>query len=139
MILCPAFVNEGFPDLDEGFLDGAIAIVRKHGGVIIADEVQPGFGRVGTHFWGHQKAGFAPDIVTMGKPVGNGEVGPVFARIWQWYLGFRQRMNRVTSDIAGAAGDKHSHEFTHLAIYRPDASRDAVNSGFRRRRTGHYD
>jgi 4-aminobutyrate aminotransferase-like enzyme len=72
MILCPAFVNEGFPDLHQGFLDHAIAVVRRHGGVIIADEVQPGFGRLGTHFWGHQKAGFAPDIVTMGKPMGNG-------------------------------------------------------------------
>ena len=55
------------------------------------------------------------------------------------FAGFHQRMNRVTSDIAGAAGDKHSHEFTHLPMYRPDASRDAVKSGFRRRRTGHYD
>ena len=55
------------------------------------------------------------------------------------FAGFRQRMNRVTSDIAGAAGDKHSHELTHLPIYRRDASRDAVKSGFRRRRTGHYD
>jgi 4-aminobutyrate aminotransferase-like enzyme len=34
--------------------------------------LQPGFGRIGTHFWGHQKAGFTPDIVTMGKPMGNG-------------------------------------------------------------------
>ena len=72
MIICPAFVNEGFPDLPAGFLDGAIAAVRKAGGVIIADEVQPGFGRLGSHFWGHQKAGFAPDIATMGKPMGNG-------------------------------------------------------------------
>jgi 4-aminobutyrate aminotransferase-like enzyme len=72
MILCPAFVNEGFPNLHPGFLDEAIAVVRGHGGIIIADEVQPGFGRIGTHFWGHQKMGFAPDIVTMGKPMGNG-------------------------------------------------------------------
>ena len=72
IILCPAFVNEGFPDLHPGFLDEALAIVRKHGGVVIADEVQPGFGRIGSHFWGHQKAGFEPDIVTMGKPMGNG-------------------------------------------------------------------
>jgi 4-aminobutyrate aminotransferase-like enzyme len=34
--------------------------------------VQPGFGRMGTHFWGHQMAGFSPDIATMGKPMGNG-------------------------------------------------------------------
>lgn len=72
MIICPTFVNEGFPDLAAGFLDGAIAAIRKAGGVIIADEVQPGFGRIGTHFWGHQKAGFTPDIATMGKPMGNG-------------------------------------------------------------------
>lgn len=69
MILCPFFVNEGFPNLPPGFLDGAIAAVRNHGGVIIADEVQPGFGRLGSHFWGHQRAGFAPEIVTMGKPM----------------------------------------------------------------------
>ena len=55
------------------------------------------------------------------------------------FAGFSQRMNRVTSNIAGAAGDKHSHEFTHLPDYRLNASRDAVKSGFRRRRTGHYD
>ena len=72
MIICPTFVNEGFPDLARGFLDAAIAAVRKHGGVIIADEVQPGFGRTGDTFWGHQAAGFVPDIVTMGKPMGNG-------------------------------------------------------------------
>jgi 4-aminobutyrate aminotransferase-like enzyme len=72
MIICPTFVNEGFPDLHAGFLDRAIAAVRKAGGLIISDEVQPGFGRTGTHFWGHQKAGFTPDIATMGKPMGNG-------------------------------------------------------------------
>ncbi len=72
IIVCPSFVNEGFPDLHSGFLDGAITAVRKAGGVIIADEVQPGFGRIGSHFWGHEKAGFMPDIVTMGKPMGNG-------------------------------------------------------------------
>lgn len=48
--------------------------VRKAGGIFIADEVQVGFGRVGTHFWAFQLQGedFVPDIVTMGKPIGNG-------------------------------------------------------------------
>ena len=41
-------------------------------GVCIADEVQTGFGRVGSHFWGFQTQGVVPDIVTMGKPAGNG-------------------------------------------------------------------
>jgi 4-aminobutyrate aminotransferase-like enzyme len=72
IILDPFFVNEGFPDLPPGWLDPALAVVRAHGGLVIADEVQPGFGRIGSHFWGHQRAGFAPDIVTMGKPMGNG-------------------------------------------------------------------
>lgn len=72
LILCPFFANEGFPDLPQGWLDPVQAVVRKAGGVIIADEVQPGFGRVGTHFWGHQKIGLKPDIVTMGKPMANG-------------------------------------------------------------------
>lgn len=48
--------------------------VRKAGGLFIADEVQVGFGRVGAHFWAFQLQGedFVPDIVTMGKPIGNG-------------------------------------------------------------------
>lgn len=48
--------------------------VRKAGGIFIADEVQVGFGRVGSHFWAFQLQGedFVPDIVTMGKPIGNG-------------------------------------------------------------------
>jgi 4-aminobutyrate aminotransferase-like enzyme len=72
IILCPAFLNEGFPMLDKGWLDPAAAIVRKAGGLFIADEVQPGFGRTGEAFWGHQRIGVQPDIVTMGKPMGNG-------------------------------------------------------------------
>lgn len=48
--------------------------VHKAGGVFIADEIQVGFGRVGKHFWAFQLQGedFIPDIVTMGKPIGNG-------------------------------------------------------------------
>jgi len=72
LFICPFFANEGFPDLPKGFLDKAIAAVRKAGGVIVADEVQPGFGRTGTHWWGHEKIGFVPEIVTIGKPMGNG-------------------------------------------------------------------
>jgi 4-aminobutyrate aminotransferase-like enzyme len=90
MIVCPFFVNEGFPDLGPGFLDPAIAVIRSFGGVIIADEVQPGFGRIGTHFWGHQKAGFAPDIVTMGKPMGNGHPVAAVATSFDIISAFRK-------------------------------------------------
>ncbi len=72
LVLCPFFANEGFPDLPPGWLDPVQAVVRRAGGVIIADEVQPGFGRLGSHFWGHQRIGLKPDIVTMGKPMANG-------------------------------------------------------------------
>src|SRR5262249_16014319 len=56
----------------EGFLAESYRHVRAAGGVCIADEVQVGFGRVGTHFWGFETQGVVPDIVTMGKPIGNG-------------------------------------------------------------------
>lgn len=72
LIICPYFANEGFPTLERGFMDRAIAAVRCAGGLIIADEVQPGFGRIGSDWWGHEKLGFAPDIVTVGKPMANG-------------------------------------------------------------------
>ena len=47
-------------------------IVRKHGGLCIADEVQTGFGRTGTAFWGFENWGVTPDLVTMAKGIGNG-------------------------------------------------------------------
>jgi 4-aminobutyrate aminotransferase-like enzyme len=58
--------------LPEGYLAGAYHAVREAGGVCIADEVQVGMGRSGTHFWAFETQGVVPDIVTMGKPVGNG-------------------------------------------------------------------
>ncbi|GAB4459781.1 MAG: hypothetical protein Kow0031_39620 [Anaerolineae bacterium] len=58
--------------LPPGYLPAAYAHVRAAGGVCIADEVQVGFGRVGTHFWGFETQGVTPDIVTLGKPIGNG-------------------------------------------------------------------
>lgn len=82
LIIDPFFANEGFPDLPPGFLDRTVSAVRKAGGLVIADEVQPGFGRTGSHMWGHQRAGFVPDIVTLGKPMANGHpVGGVVANI----------------------------------------------------------
>jgi 4-aminobutyrate aminotransferase-like enzyme/Ser/Thr protein kinase RdoA (MazF antagonist) len=58
--------------LPDGYLREVYKRVRAAGGVCIADEVQVGFGRVGTHFWGFETQGVVPDIVTMGKPIGNG-------------------------------------------------------------------
>jgi len=58
-----------FPD---GYLKEAYAQARAAGGLCIADEVQAGFGRTGTHFWGFETQGVTPDIVTMAKGIGNG-------------------------------------------------------------------
>jgi 4-aminobutyrate aminotransferase-like enzyme/Ser/Thr protein kinase RdoA (MazF antagonist) len=58
--------------LPEGYLDAAYRAVRAAGGICIADEVQVGFGRAGTHFWAFETQGVVPDIVTMGKSIGNG-------------------------------------------------------------------
>ena len=58
--------------LPEGYLAAVYAHVRAAGGLCIADEVQVGFGRVGDAFWGFELQGVIPDIVVMGKPIGNG-------------------------------------------------------------------
>ena len=58
--------------LPPSFLSDAFKLVQRAGGVCIADEVQIGFGRVGSHFWGFETHNVVPDIVTMGKPMGNG-------------------------------------------------------------------
>ncbi len=71
MLVCPILANEGLPDIPEGFMPRAAELIRKAGGLFIADEVQAGFCRTG-HWWGHEATGFIPDIVTMGKPMGSG-------------------------------------------------------------------
>lgn len=73
-----AFIAESLPScggqivLPPNYLREVYRYVRAAGGVCIADEVQTGFGRVGTHFWGFETQEVVPDIVTMGKPIGNG-------------------------------------------------------------------
>jgi len=58
-----------FPD---GYLAKVYSAVRHAGGVCISDEVQTGYGRIGTHFWGFESCRVIPDIVVLGKPIGNG-------------------------------------------------------------------
>jgi 4-aminobutyrate aminotransferase-like enzyme len=71
LIVCPIFANEGLPDAPSGFMARAAARVRAVGGLVIADEVQAGYGRTG-RWWGSGVAGFTPDIVVTGKPMGAG-------------------------------------------------------------------
>lgn len=71
MILCSILANEGLPEIPDGFMARAAALVRRKGGVVIADEVQAGYCRTG-HWNGADVTGFDADIVVNGKPMGNG-------------------------------------------------------------------
>lgn len=71
MLMCSIFANEGLPNVPRNFMARVAEKVRAAGGLVIADEVQAGFRRTG-HWWGYEATGFEPDIVTMGKPMGNG-------------------------------------------------------------------
>lgn len=62
----------GFVEFPRGYLKRVYKHIRAAGGVCIADEVQTGFGRTGTHYWGFETQGVIPDIVTMAKGIGNG-------------------------------------------------------------------
>jgi len=80
LLVCPYFLNEGFPDNPDGWLKPVAEVVRRAGGLLICDEVQSGFGRTGTHLWAHEKMGVVPDIMVLGKPMANGHpVGGVIA------------------------------------------------------------
>lgn len=75
------FSSDGVLPGEAGFLKEAIDVVHKNGGIFIADEVQPGFVRTGESFWGFGRHGLIPDVVTTGKPMGNGiPVSGLFAR-----------------------------------------------------------
>ena len=75
--LC-GFIAESMPSvagqivLPDGYLGRVYEAVRAAGGVCIADEVQTGYGRIGTHFYAFEKYGVVPDVVVLGKPIGNG-------------------------------------------------------------------
>ncbi|WP_241623623.1 aspartate aminotransferase family protein [Rosenbergiella epipactidis] len=75
------FSSDGVLPNPPGFLKAAIDVVHQNGGIFIADEVQPGFARTGDTFWGFARHGVVPDIITTGKPMGNGiPVSALFAK-----------------------------------------------------------
>ena len=73
LIVDSLFTSDGILPEPAGLLKGAVEAIKRAGGIFIADEVQPGFGRTGEHMWGFQRHGVIPDIVTLGKPMGNGQ------------------------------------------------------------------
>jgi 4-aminobutyrate aminotransferase-like enzyme len=72
LIVDTIFSSDGVYADPPGFLTGAVQAIRAAGGLFIADEVQPGFGRLGDTMWGFQRHGVVPDLVSLGKPMGNG-------------------------------------------------------------------
>jgi 4-aminobutyrate aminotransferase-like enzyme len=72
LIVDTIFTSDGVAADPIGFLKPAVEAIRKAGGLFIADEVQPGFGRTGSGLWCFARHGIIPDIVTLGKPMGNG-------------------------------------------------------------------
>ena len=73
LIVDSLFTSDGILPEPAGLLKGAVDAIKRAGGLFVADEVQSGFGRTGEHLWGFQRHGVVPDIVTMGKPMGNGQ------------------------------------------------------------------
>lgn len=72
LLLDTIFSSDGVIAEPRGFLQAAAQAMRAAGGLFIADEVQAGLGRLGESMWGFQRHGVVPDLVTMGKPMGNG-------------------------------------------------------------------
>lgn len=100
-----------------GYLARCYEAVRRNGGVCIADEVQTGFARTGTHFWMFQRHGVVPDIVTFGKPMGNGY--PVAAVVCR----------REVAESFGASGIEYFNTYggNSMACAVAEAVLDTIN------------
>ena len=118
--------------LAKGYLQHIYPAIREHGGVCISDEVQTGFGRLGSHFWGFELHGVVPDIVILGKPIANGhpmgaivttsDIAASFETGMEFFSSFGG--NPVSCRIAEAVLDvieseqlqKNAHEVGHYMI-----------------------
>jgi 4-aminobutyrate aminotransferase-like enzyme/Ser/Thr protein kinase RdoA (MazF antagonist) len=108
LMLDSVFSSDGIFTVSPGLLAGAYAGARAAGALCVADEVQAGFGRVGTAFWGFAQDDVVPDVVTLGKPMGNGhplgavvttaEIAATFAERCHFFSTF------AGSPVAAAAG-----------------------------------
>ncbi len=108
LIFDSIFSSDGVFADPPGLLGPAVKAARKAGGLVIADEVQPGFGRTGKHMWGFQRHRIAPDMVTMGKPMGNGYPIGAVAASPALFKAFTDRVGYFNtfggSPVAAAAG-----------------------------------
>ncbi|WP_019091560.1 aspartate aminotransferase family protein [Komagataeibacter europaeus] len=72
LVVDTLFSSDGIFSDPAGFLAPAVEAAHEAGALFLADEVQPGFGRTGSHMWGFERHGIVPDMISMGKPMGNG-------------------------------------------------------------------
>ncbi len=125
IMLCSILANEGLPTVPGDWFDQAVAMVREAGGLIIADEVQAGFGRSG-RWWGYDTMGFVPDIVCMGKPMGNGMPISAMAASNDLITAFRRRHRYfntfASSPLQAAAGMAVLDEITDRGLVDQVAS-----------------
>ena len=98
MLVDSGFTSDGILTPPPAYLQDAVRRWREAGGLFVADEVQSGFGRPGSHLWGFDVHGVVPDVVTLGKPMGNGhpvaavitraDIVDRFARETEWFSTF---------------------------------------------------
>jgi 4-aminobutyrate aminotransferase-like enzyme len=102
------FCSDGVFPPDDGVMGDGLARFRAAGGICIADEVQPGLGRTGEGWWGFERMGIVPDVVTLGKPLGNGyPIGAVVTRreIAEAFFATGRYFNTFAGNpVASAAG-----------------------------------
>ena len=127
------FSSNGVLTAPPGYLSGAYRSIRAAGGLAVADEVQSGLCRLGDHYWGFQDSGVVPDIVTMGKPLGDGhplaavvttpEIAEAFARRYGYFNTFGG--NPVSAAVGLAVLDVIEEEGILARVHRVGARLDA--------------
>ena len=131
LMLCSILANEGLPNVPQGWFVEATQMVRDAGGLVIADEVQAGFARSG-NWWGYDTSGFVPDIVCMGKPMGNGLPVSGVAASNEMITTFRRKHRYfntfAASPVQAAAGMAVIDEITDRGLV---ASVETIGSGLR--------
>jgi 4-aminobutyrate aminotransferase-like enzyme len=129
LMLCSILANEGLPNVPQRWFVEATQMVRDAGGLVIADEVQAGFARSG-NWWGYDTSGFVPDIVCMGKPMGNGLPVSGVAASNEMITTFRRKHRYfntfAASPVQAAAGMAVIDEITDRGLV---ASVETIGSG----------
>ena len=121
IMLCSILANEGLPNPPARWFAEATAMVADAGGLVIADEVQAGFARSGS-WWGYETSNFTPDVVCMGKPMGNGFPLSAMAASHEMVTKFRERHRYfntfASSPLQAAAGSAVIDEIVERGLVR---------------------